>query len=278
MKISDNGTKLVIGGLAGWIGVAVVIWLFGEALLVGIDDPDLAGIIALLISGLMGIASLVLSAIILLVLGGTYKISSSMGKVWALLGIGILLWLAGEIVYFSYDLQGIEPFPSIADYFYFIGYLPLIVGLVFQMRLLKLTLNTVEKVVVIVLTSIVTLAITIFILYPAISAGLLEEEPDIVALVAGAMYPMLDIVLLAGVFTVSAKLRHGKINAAWILILVGLVLTTVADSIYQITDLTRNPEAIAPMFEWYDLAFLAGYLLIAMGAIKGINVISTSFA
>jgi hypothetical protein len=268
MKISNNGVKIVIGVLAGWIVATVAIWLFGAILFAEVD-----GIITISFTSLMIIASIALSGSFLLVLGGTYKFSSSMGKVWMLLSIGMFLWLAGEIIYFSYDLQGIEPFPSIADYFYYIAYLPLTVGLVIQMRMLKVRLVALEIAVVVILSVLSGLAIVYFVLWPAFEA-FIAEPYDPIVLFAGTMYTVLDIVLLVFVFIVAAKLRHGKINSAWILVLTGLILTTVADSLYWIAD----NQGIDEMFNWYDLAFLAGYLLIAMGAIKGINVISTSFS
>jgi hypothetical protein len=268
MKLSNVGANLAIGALCAWIAIAAATWLFGAAWFAEVDV-----ITTLSFSALMIIASIALGAVFLLVLGGTYKISSSMGKVWAFLGIGMLLWLAGEIIYYLYDLQGVEPFPTIADVFYYIAYLPLTAGLVIQMRLLKLSLATAEKILVIVLSAIVSLVIIYFVLWPAIDAFIATPD-DPLSLVAGALYPALDIVLLICVFMVSAKLRHGKINAAWILILAGLVLTTVADSLYWIAD----NQGIDEMFNWYDLAFLVGYILVTMGAIKGINVISTSFS
>jgi hypothetical protein len=274
MKISNTASKVALGALGGWIIAAVVIWLFGETWF-----ADVADTITFSFSGLMIIASLVLSSIFLLVLGGTYKISSSMGKVWAMLGVGMLLWLAGEAIYFWLDYQtivdplAVAPFPSIADIFYYVAYLPLTAGLVIQMRLLKLTLSASEKALVSILSVLASLTIVYFVLWPAIDA-FIADPVDPLGMFAGALYPVLDIVLLVCVFTVSAKLRHGKINAAWILILAGLVLTAVADSLYWIAD----NQGIDIMFNWYDLAFLVGYLLITMGTIKGINVISSSFS
>jgi hypothetical protein len=263
-----------LAALGGWIIAALAIWLFGATWFAEVEET-----VTFSISGLMIIASLVLSAIYLLVLGGTYKFSSSMGKVWAMMGVGMLLWLAGEVTYFWLDYQtildplAIAPFPSIADIFYYVAYLPLTAGLVIQMRLLKLTLGTSDKVLVVILSVLSSLAIVYFVLWPAIDA-FIADPVDPLGVFAGALYPVLDIILLVCVFTVSAKLRHGKINAAWILILAGLILTAVADSLYWIA----NNQGIDEMFNWYDLAFLVGYLLITMGAIKGINVISTSFS
>jgi hypothetical protein len=268
MKISNNGAMVILGVFMAWIVAAVAIWSFGATWFAEVD-----AITTLLLPSVMIIASIILGGVFLLVLGGTYKISSSMGKVWAFLGIGMLLWLVGETIYFYYDLLGEEPFPTIADVFYYVAYIPLTAGLVIQMRLLKLSLSAAEKVLVTVLSVIVSVIIVYFVLWPAIDAFIAVPD-DPVGLVAGAMYTVLDIVLLVFVFTVSAKLRHGKINTAWILILAGLIMTTVADSLYWIAD----NQGIDEIFNWYDLAFLIGYLLVTMGAIKGINVISTSFS
>nr|MDO8086175.1 hypothetical protein [Candidatus Sigynarchaeum springense]MDO8116136.1 hypothetical protein [Candidatus Sigynarchaeota archaeon] len=274
MKLSNTAAGVLIGVIAAWIGFGVVIWFFGEPWFAGLDE-----IITISFISLMIIASIAMAGIFLLLLGGTYKFSSSMGKVWLLLGIGVLLWCVGEIVYYYYDFQLVldenapYPFPSEADYFYYAAYAPLAVGLIMQVRLLKVTLGALEKVVVAIVSVLVGLAIAIFVLWPTIDF-LFAEVPDIIYVLAGVLYPLLDIFLLVCVFIVSAKLRHGKINAAWILVLTGLILTTVADSIYWLAYIF----GIDTMFNFYDLVFLASYLLIAMGAVKGINVISTSFS
>ncbi|MBN2153845.1 MAG: hypothetical protein JW839_20475 [Candidatus Lokiarchaeota archaeon] len=274
MKISNTGAKGAIGALAGWIAAAVVIWVCGASWF-----AETGALIPLSLSSFVIIASIALAGILLLVLGGTYKFSSSMGKVWTLMGIGLLLWLAGEIIYYGYDFLLVldenapYPFPSAADFFYYAAYAPLAIGLIVQVRLLKVALGKLEKVVVVILSVLVGLAIAIFVLWPTIEF-LFAEDPSIIYVLAGVLYPILDIFLLACVFIVSAKLRHGKINVAWILVLTGLILTTVADSMYWLGYI----NAVDEMFNWYDFAFLASYLLIAMGAIKGINVISTSFS
>lgn len=268
MKLSTTGSNLIIVALSAWIVLATITWLFGAAWFGVLDEITTTSIPALMI-----MASITLGGMFLLVLGGTYKISSSMGKVWVLLGTGLFFWLAGEMLYYSYEVQGIEPFPTVADLFYYIAYLPLTAGLVIQMRLLKTSLSAAEKALVIVLSVLASAFIIYFVLWPAIDA-FLATMTDPLALFAGIMYPVLDIILLIGVFTVSAKLRRGKINIAWILILAGLIMTTVADSLYWIAD----NQGIDEMFNWYDFAFLISYLLITMGAIKGISVISTTFS
>jgi hypothetical protein len=266
MKLTNAASNAMLGGLSGWIIVAALIWLFGETWFAGMDATLLLSFSTLMVN-----AGLVLSVVFLLVLGATYRFSSTMGKVWGVLGLGMALWLAGEVTYFTFALQGLEPFPSIADIFYYLAYIPLTIGLVMQMRLLKLDLKTSEKAVIALFSLIAGAAIVFFALYPAIQK-LLAEALDLVGILAGSMYPVLDIVLLSCVFIVSAKLRHGKLNAAWILILAGLVLTTVADNLYWIS----YSQDVVAMFSWYDLAFLASYVLVAMGAIKGLNIISTT--
>ncbi|MEX2684404.1 MAG: hypothetical protein Q6373_022730 [Candidatus Sigynarchaeota archaeon] len=268
MKISYYAARILIGATTAWIGAAVVIWLFGEPWFTGFDE-----LVSISFVSLMIIASLALAGIFLLLLGSTYNFTSTMGKVWMLLGIGVFLWLVGEFIFFMYDLQGIEPFPSIADYFYYAAYGPIAAGLIIQVRLLKVKLKGLEATIIVIISVLSGLTISYFVLWPAF-ASFIEAPYDPIVLIAGTMYTVLDIVLLIFVYVVSAKLRHGKINAAWILVLVGLVMTTVADSLYWIADF----NGIDITFNWYDLAFIISYLLIVMGAIKGINIISTTFS
>lgn len=105
-------------------------------------------------------------------------------------------------------------------------------------------------------------------LYPLI----ILPSDDTMTEFINTLYPVLDIFLLSCVFIVFAKLRKGRINSAWMLILSGLIVLTVADILYQIY---ANVNGL--LFYSYDLAFLISYLLIFAGSLKIINIMSASF-
>jgi hypothetical protein len=99
-----------------------------------------------------------------------------------------------------------------------------------------------------------------------------EEETFDYAL--GASYPILDLILILSILVVFAKLRHGKINLAWILLLAGFFLITVADIAFNWIEAF---ELETVLFEFYDLLFLIGYIIILVGALSVISLMTKTF-
>ena len=212
-----------------------------------------------------------------MILGSLYKVSTTMGKVWVFLGIGMVLWFIGEFLFTYLDVTVFAfldpadvPNYNLADLFYLLAYPFLGVGLVIQMRLLKVSTSSKEKAGIAIAIAVSSVIIFMISLLPMIEAW--GTSADVIGDIILALYPVLDMFLIACVIIVFAKLRKGKINIAWILILIGLVVMTVADTFYQI----YTQLEIEVMFAPYDLMYLISYLLIFAGALKVINVMTAS--
>jgi hypothetical protein len=272
MKISDRAIKVIFALIACWIAIASCFWIVGNDMFVDADP-----ILVEILQEVMLMTSIALGAIFLLILGSVYKLSTTMGKVWMFLGIGMMLWLIGEFLITYYDTSvyalldpGDVPNYGIYDLFYISAYPFLAVGLLIQMRLLKMSTSSKEKVgiaIAIVVSSVIIFWIS---LLPMIVAW--GTSADIIGDIVLALYPVLDMFLIACVIIVFAKLRKGKINIAWILILIGFVVMTVADTVYQIYQQAEIEVLFAP----FDLMYLISYLLIFAGALKVINVMTAS--
>ncbi|HME52962.1 MAG TPA: hypothetical protein VKM55_12145 [Candidatus Lokiarchaeia archaeon] len=249
------------------IAIAAFFWIFGNSLLADADQWTM-----ILVQELLLMASIAFGAIFLLIMGSMYKYSTTMGKVWLFLGIGMAAWFVGESLFTFYTLTWYPldpPSPNVSDLFYLIAYPILAIGLLLQLQLLKMKLSTKETAAVVMGIIIAAALIFVLSLYPNITA----TGTDTFAQIVNGLYPTLDIFLLSCVFIVLAKLRKGKINTAWILILAGFMVMTVADTLYQIyTNL-----GIYSLFNLYDLAFLTSYLLIFAGSLKVINIMSITF-
>lgn len=204
-----------------------------------------------------------------------YRFSTSTGKVWLFFAIGMLSWTIGEIIYCYLELfTDIEPFPSIADFFYLIAYIPLSIGLIFQARLIKITLSRQEKqIIAIVFTILTAIIFIIVILLPILDAFPIPENERLI-FVLGALYPLGDLVLILCVLFVFAKLRHGTINIAWALILTGFLIDTIGDILFTwMVTITREEL----LFEPFDLLFIIGYILYINGALTMVYLMTNSF-
>jgi len=250
-----------------WIITITVLWLTGNQLFVGSDED-----IALFIQFFLTLIPLILSIVALFLLAAAHGFSTIAGKIWVLLGFGLTWWFVGDFVYAYFEYKGQLQFPSIADMFYIIGYVPITIGLMFQMFQLNIKLHHREKILSFICIILVTALIGFFVLYPTIAKMALTGVSAL-AQIEGALYPVADIILLSIVIIVFGKLYHGKINVAWILILLGLATITFADCLY----LVSYSQGDNYLFNIYDLAFIISYILILVGSLKLISIMMTIF-
>src|SRR3989344_1721796 len=77
-----------------------------------------------------------------------YGLGTPHGQALALLTLGLACWLAGELAWTAFDyVLKIDPFPSVADVFYLLGYPFILIGLVKEISLAKLKLTTISPAV-----------------------------------------------------------------------------------------------------------------------------------
>jgi hypothetical protein len=260
MSRASNPNTIVPILVVAWLAIALVLWSIGNNLLATAN-----GVVQTLVPEAFSITALVLASVVLLYAGKIFHFVTAAGKVWFFLGIGFVLWTAGEITYTGLELANLSPSPSVADLFYIVAYPMLYMGLILQVRLLKMPLKGYETAIGVILAIFVATVVSWIVLVPVIQGF---DLSDSVAVIIKAAYPLLDIMLDIAVIFVFLKIRHGKINVAWILILIGLFATTVADTIYQTATVTY-------IFNVYDFIFQAGYLLTFLG---GVRVVQASRA
>ena len=215
------------------------------------------------------------ATISVLYLAYLYNPTTKVGKVWLFLGLGLLLKTIGEFL-FSYFLlfTDIPPFPSIADIFFLAAYPFWYIAFYIQIKLISVKLTKGEKIIVFsvfitlcILTFITAIILPTFELYPLSSL-------DIFLLVLGASYPLCDLVLLISILILITKLRKGKMEIAWILILSGFLIYLVANIIFS--------------WAWVVVQIVTGYtvtsllqsiahILFLNGALTVISLMKTEF-
>ncbi|TFG27706.1 MAG: hypothetical protein EU532_06860 [Promethearchaeota archaeon] len=270
MKISDKSMRLIyiINGI--FILAMIIIWFIPSLLFS--EEMEFE---ANMFQSYMIIITAGIATINLCYLAKRYKLPTTLGKMWFLLGLGMLGWVIGEIIYTYYEnFTDIEPFPSIADLFYLLAYIPLSVGFIIQMRVLKITLPNRDKLFVFISFLIICIIVMISVIILPIQEVSPIPEDEIFAYFVGALYPIFDLFLMLCIFVVFAKLRHGEINIAWLFLLLGFLLTVFADIIFNWVEVVGGEPAT---FELYDLLYLIGYVLIYIGAFKVINIMTKTF-
>jgi PAS domain S-box-containing protein len=185
------------------------------------------------------------------------------GRRWAplLLGLGILSWALGQMVFTYYEwVLGLPPpLPSIAD----VGYLSVYPFLLLGILLLPARPIPVASRTRIALDGLVimTAAVTFswyFILGPVMQQG---SETTLSKAVSSA-YPLADIVLIACLIILASRPEEHTLLPAVSLLALGLTLIVIADSNFAYWSL-HDAYATGTL---PDVGWSLGYMLVALGA------------
>ena len=174
---------------------------------------------------------------------------------WVLLGLGVLLWVAGDVAYTLYDLPaGDPPFPSWADVLHLAGY-P-VVALAFLITVRRTGVRDLEA----WLDGLIATVCAAALAWVPLLEPLLEAPDTTVAARAVAVaYPLGDLLVLLLVLRLLAgrRLRSGPFGV--LAMAVGAYL--VADAAYGVLSLRGTYETGSPA----DFGWLAAYT--AIGAV-----------
>ena len=151
-------------------------------------------------------------------------------QLWFGLTVGWLLWTIAEFWWgISSFLIDEPPFPSAADFFWMIGYIPMFLALNMRNRSIPKELTESQR-VIILLSGIAAIGLTtLFILMPSISYF---ESENLLVTIITMFYPVADVILLTLVLRITFKYQQGVFGRSWLWILAGYVLLTFADLIY----------------------------------------------
>lgn len=150
---------------------------------------------------------------------------------WFGLMLGWILWTIAEWWWGIASLLMEEaPFPSGADFFWIIGYIPMFIALDARSRSIPEETTSKQK-LIIWLCSIIAIGLSaIFILEPAIAG---YETGTFVETALTLFYPVGDLILFVLVMRIAFKYQQGMNGKAWAWISAGYVLLTVADLIFS---------------------------------------------
>jgi hypothetical protein len=149
---------------------------------------------------------------------------------WAGLTVGWGLWTIAEWAWgISSFFTAEPPYPSVADFFWLIGYIPMFLALDARNRSIPEESSNRQK-LIIWLCGIIAVGLTaIFILKPVIAS---YEPGTLFQTILTLFYPIGDLVLFVFVLQVAFKYQQGLNGNAWSWISAGYILLTVADLIF----------------------------------------------
>jgi hypothetical protein len=202
-----------------------------------------------------------ISTIIFSIVMKDFTFANPSGKVWAWLGLGVLFFFLGEFCWTLFIGMGIDPFPSIADIFYIIGYPFLYIGLISQLRLNKVEILPKEKSVTILVSAIVLTISSVIMIVP-VYQSFVAEEITLAEMVITIIYPILDIVLTPFAVIIFFKFKGGEFGKSWLLISIGFIIMIAADLLFG----WGYYLEIDNVFFLFDHFYNLSYFLLAIGA------------
>ncbi len=193
------------------------------------------------------------------VLLGVYIHRPRRMSAWVLQAAAILALAAGDVTYLHPRdvLKQPDPFPSLADAFYLLGFFPLLVaGLLSLARSGSAHKDRASLVDALTLTAGVGLLSWIFLIEPQIRDPQLNAIEKLIAVA----YPLYDVLILAVIVQMIASFRR---TTSTIFLVVGGVGLLVADVIYgyqQLNGTWQNGTAV-------DLGWVVFYLFWGLAAL-----------
>lgn len=185
----------------------------------------------------IGIYALIELGAVCAVVVGVRRYRPAAPQAWLLIAAGIIAFTIGDLIWGVYEAVGRDPFPSPADAFYLIGYPLIAAGLVVatHWRLPRTDWRSLID------AGIITVAAALFAWVYLIEPNRADTELGLAEKVVSSAYPLGDLILLA----VAARflLGSGWGAAALRVLVVGLLLTLVGDTLFALDVLTRLQES-----------------------------------
>jgi hypothetical protein len=188
-----------------------------------------------------------------------YKGTQVFGRAYLALSFGYLSIFFAEVTYAVYDIvYDIEPYPSIADIFFFMLYPLLLTYLLMNIRFFSPKLGNKSKVWIILMPILVLIGYSIL----STTAGEISIfEFDFYY---GIVFVYAATLTLAVAVVGASIFKQGVIGTAWLILVIGILLNNLGDLWYYNLELFGGYDLIHPvnMF-WYS-----GYLVVIYALIK----------
>jgi diguanylate cyclase (GGDEF)-like protein len=223
--------------------------------LVGLGILALAAIKRFLVGESAAYAQDVVSAVAVVALWvGLYRHRHS-PRAWACIGLGVTLWVAGDLVWDGYSLAGVDrPDVSFADLFYLAGY-PLLVCGLYEMARVRSGRHAREGLLDGAIFGAAALVVVWQLLVVPTAAG-----TEFFTGLVWSAYPLGDVLLIAG--AVWLAISPGRRGLTTFLLLGALIATFVLDVLYQYLPLVSSFDV--SRLDWF---YPITYLMLAAAAL-----------
>jgi hypothetical protein len=154
-----------------------------------------------------------------------YGTSIVFGKAYAALGAGLFMLFLGEVIwyYFVFVLK-VEPFPSIADVFFYLFYPLSMVHIILNVRFFQTKISLLNKFWICIIPAVIVIGYS--------SLALSEIGEANFDFYYGVVFVSSTSIVLALALLGAIVFRGGALGIVWVLLLLGILLTSVGDIWY----------------------------------------------
>jgi hypothetical protein len=187
------------------------------------------------------------------------KTDGLMGKAYTFLCLGLTLFLTAEIIWSYYEivLEIVNPFPSIADALWIIGYGPLFYFVFKMYRLFGATRSRTHQ----ILVSVAGGAFVTYLISGISQTADLTTQAGMASYLISISYPILDTLLVVPAALIILNPVKGELTSIpWIFLAV--LIMSIGDSTFAYTS---NVTAFQKMSWIWNLFFIASYLVASAG-------------
>lgn len=222
-------------------------------------------------SNVLSVVYSLFASILLIIAARSFRKRELLRQSWSAIAYGIALYFLGEtswLILVVRDKNNV-PYPSIADLFWLLGYIPLFVGVLLAYKNIGAHLLRKEKAGVLALCLILLSLTSFYVFAPIFSAqdiSMTEKALDFA-------YPFLDIILLALSLVIVVLYERGILGTPWILISIAFVAFSITDILFSY--MTWNE--VYKEGSIIDIGWLLAYTLMMTGAWLQLSIQKTQF-
>lgn len=203
----------------------------------------------------MAMATPLLVAGVAFVIALRYGLSEVFGKSYLVYGLANFSVFLAELIYYAYDtIYGIDPYPSMADIFFFAVYPLIIFHIILNFRFFKTKTTIKHKALIIAIPIIIT----------AIYADYSFQEYGEVSFdyLYGLIFVSGASITLSLAAFGALVFRGGILGTVWALLLFGVLVFTIADVWYYYLEVVGEYHLLHPVnLFWYISDWVVIYAL-----------------
>ena len=191
-----------------------------------------------------------------------FRHTGSHGKAWIFFLGTAVAWFLAETTWTIYELVYEQnPFPSLADVFYVIGY-PLFFGFLFYY--LKPVRKAITKKMLIT-SIIISSAIAIPSIYMSLS---FDPSTPILENTLSTIYPIEDAIIFVPSLIGIALFFRGEVNFTWSLVCIGIFCFIMGDLGFEYAEFTDTYYTGHPV----DIVLMWAYILFSFGILDHLRI------